>query len=273
MAKTINGEAQIHAWVDGKEIIIAESSVRRDLRLADEEGVDCLPNSTIFENVKLMGYEKLSKKLTFYEAVYKELDDRLVRAATTASSLEAEHDSGNTPQSDEDRMKLNELMELCTNLQSRILELEKTKTTQVLEITSLKRRVKKLEKKQSLGEDASKQRRKINDTDADEDITLVNAQDDPELFDVNDLHGEEVFIEKEVVDKEVNDEVQKAVEEVVEDNNTAKLIVDAVQVSATGEVNAASIAITVSAAATITTEEITLAQALVEIKTLKPKAK
>ncbi|GJT60783.1 hypothetical protein Tco_1004316 [Tanacetum coccineum] len=30
-----------------------------------------------------------------YEAVYKELGDSLVRAATTASSLEAEHDSGN----------------------------------------------------------------------------------------------------------------------------------------------------------------------------------
>ncbi|GJX61301.1 hypothetical protein Tco_0294201 [Tanacetum coccineum] len=40
-----------------------------------------------------------------------------------------------------------------------------------------------------------------------------------------------------------------------------------------GKVNAASIATTVSAAATITTEEITLAQALVEIKTSKPKAK
>ncbi|GKG00002.1 hypothetical protein Tco_0301692, partial [Tanacetum coccineum] len=29
------------------------------------------------------------------EAVYKELDDRLVRVATTASSLEIEQDSGN----------------------------------------------------------------------------------------------------------------------------------------------------------------------------------
>nr|GEV81776.1 hypothetical protein [Tanacetum cinerariifolium] len=36
MAKTINGESQIHAMVDSKEIIITESSVRRDLRLADE---------------------------------------------------------------------------------------------------------------------------------------------------------------------------------------------------------------------------------------------
>nr|GEW28755.1 hypothetical protein [Tanacetum cinerariifolium] len=37
MAKTINREAQLHAKVDGKKIIVTESSVRRDLRLADEE--------------------------------------------------------------------------------------------------------------------------------------------------------------------------------------------------------------------------------------------
>ncbi|GJV67456.1 hypothetical protein Tco_1482965 [Tanacetum coccineum] len=41
---------------------------------------------------------------------------------------------GNTLQSDEDRLKLNELMELCTNLQNRVLDLEKTKTTQANEI-------------------------------------------------------------------------------------------------------------------------------------------
>ncbi|GJV63004.1 retrovirus-related pol polyprotein from transposon TNT 1-94 [Tanacetum coccineum] len=51
IAKTINGEAQL----DGKKIIITESSVRRDLQLADEERVDCLPNSTIFEQLTLMG--------------------------------------------------------------------------------------------------------------------------------------------------------------------------------------------------------------------------
>ncbi|GJT27743.1 putative ribonuclease H-like domain-containing protein [Tanacetum coccineum] len=54
-AKNINGEEQLHALVDGKKIIITESSVRRDLQLADEEGVDCLPNSTIFEQLTLMG--------------------------------------------------------------------------------------------------------------------------------------------------------------------------------------------------------------------------
>ncbi|GJQ96912.1 hypothetical protein Tco_0008051 [Tanacetum coccineum] len=136
------------------------------------------------------------------EAVYKQLDDSLVRAATTASSLEAKQDSGNiiktrskatpneassqgttsgggprcqktirdtiaqtrfenvsklsndlllargnTLRSGEDSLKLNKLMELCINLQQRVLDLEITNTTQANEIVSLKRRVKKLEKK------------------------------------------------------------------------------------------------------------------------------
>ncbi|GKF78585.1 hypothetical protein Tco_0234153, partial [Tanacetum coccineum] len=75
------------------------------------------------------------------EAVYKELSDSLVRAATTASSIEAEQDNdggprGNTLQSDEDRLKLDELGELCTNLQQRVLDLEKIKTTQQNKIAS-----------------------------------------------------------------------------------------------------------------------------------------
>nr|GEY47899.1 hypothetical protein [Tanacetum cinerariifolium] len=86
-----------------------------------------------------------------YEAVYKEFDDRLVRAVTTASSLEAEQDS-----------------------------------------------------------------------------------------------GEEVFVQEDVADKEVN---------------------------VVSEVNADSIATTDSATATMTVDEVTLAQALMDIKSTKPKAK
>ncbi|GKF98237.1 hypothetical protein Tco_0297020, partial [Tanacetum coccineum] len=55
VAKTINEEVQLHAVVDGKKIIITESTIRRDLQLEDEEGVDCLSNSTIFEQLTLMG--------------------------------------------------------------------------------------------------------------------------------------------------------------------------------------------------------------------------
>ncbi|GJU52317.1 hypothetical protein Tco_1226031 [Tanacetum coccineum] len=139
---------------------------------------------------------------------------------------------GNTLRSDEDRLKLNELMELCTNLQNKVLDLEKTKTTQANEIASLRRRVKKLEKKRSsrthklkrlykvslsarvessgdeedLGKDASKQGRRINDIDEDKDITLVNVQDDAdnEMFDVGTMTGDEVFAEQEVAAKDAN---------------------------------------------------------------------
>nr|GEX35082.1 hypothetical protein [Tanacetum cinerariifolium] len=55
VAKSINGEAQIHASVDGKKVIISEASIRRDLQFAYKEGVNCLQNSTIFEQLATMG--------------------------------------------------------------------------------------------------------------------------------------------------------------------------------------------------------------------------
>ncbi|GKA26106.1 hypothetical protein Tco_0712215 [Tanacetum coccineum] len=199
------------------------------------------------------------------EAVHKELGDSLVRAATTASSLEAEQDngnitktrskatpnessslgttsSGNTLRSDEDSLKLKELMELCTNLQQRVLDLEKTKTTQQNEIASLKRRGRILCDEESLGEDASKQGRRINAIDADEDITLVNDDADKEMFDVDTLNGKEVFVAR-------------------QNENVVEEVVNAAQVS------------TAATTITITTEEITLAQALEVLKTSKPKDK
>ncbi|GJR93736.1 hypothetical protein Tco_0265910 [Tanacetum coccineum] len=48
---------------------------------------------------------------------------------------------------EEPSMQLKELMNFCTKLQQRVLNLENTKTAQAQEITSLKLRVKKLEKK------------------------------------------------------------------------------------------------------------------------------
>ncbi|GKC85276.1 hypothetical protein Tco_1140993 [Tanacetum coccineum] len=47
--KTVNGEVQLQALVDRKKIVVTEASVKRDLQLEDADGVDCLPNSTIFE--------------------------------------------------------------------------------------------------------------------------------------------------------------------------------------------------------------------------------
>nr|GEW81824.1 hypothetical protein [Tanacetum cinerariifolium] len=119
-------------------------------------------------------------------------------------------------------------MELCNQLQSRVLALETTKTNQALDIGSLKRRVKKPEKKASkrihklsrlykIGssriikssneaslddqEDASKQGRIIDNLDADKRVTLVDEtqrRNDQDMFDIGLLDDEEVVAEKEV---------------------------------------------------------------------------
>ncbi|GJX88650.1 retrovirus-related pol polyprotein from transposon TNT 1-94 [Tanacetum coccineum] len=60
------------------------------------------------------------------------------------------HDSpltgGYTPGSDEGRLKLKELMAMCTKLSKHVLDLEKEKDAQAVEILKLKQRVKKLER-------------------------------------------------------------------------------------------------------------------------------
>ncbi|GJU31167.1 hypothetical protein Tco_1174756 [Tanacetum coccineum] len=448
--KTVNGEVQLQALVDGKKVIITKTSVRRDLHLEDAEGTECLPTATIFEELTRMGYEKLTQKLTFYKAFFSPQWKFLIHtilqclsakttawnefSSTMASAIiclatnqkfnfskyifdnmvknleggvkflmyprfvqvfvnqqlgdmshhkkifvtpshtkkvfgnmkregkgfsgrvtplfqtmmvqaheevgegsEIPFDPQHTPiinqsstsqpqkrqprrkqrkdtevpqpnsptepiaeetqnkesvpthsndllLSGEDSIKLNKLMELCTTLQSKVLALETTKTNQAHEITSLKKRVKKLERrkksrtqrlkrlykvglsaridssndKASLGDpkDASKQERKIQDIDADEDIILENVND-VDMFGVNDLDGDKVFVEN--VDASAGEKVEQR-EKVVE-SDVAKEVV-----STAGDVAPVS-------AATVTTVELTLAQTLAELKSAIPKAK
>nr|GEU34403.1 putative ribonuclease H-like domain-containing protein [Tanacetum cinerariifolium] len=95
-SKIVNSIKQIHAVVDGKDVVISESLVRINLLFDDEDGITCLTNDEIFENLALMGYEPLSTKLTFQkdEAVNQKEGDRVERAITTDASLEAAQDSG-----------------------------------------------------------------------------------------------------------------------------------------------------------------------------------
>ncbi|GJS18596.1 hypothetical protein Tco_0413068 [Tanacetum coccineum] len=308
IAKTVNGEVQLQALVDGKNIIITKLIVRRDLQLEDAEGVDCLPNATIFEQLTLMGPKRKDTEVPHHsgpttnvadEAVNKEMDDSLVRAVITASSLEAEQDSGNTLRSGEDSLKLQELMALCTTLQSRVLNLETIKTTQANEIASLKKRVKKLKQKkrsrthglkilykvgssrrvessdeEGLGkEDASKQGR-IADIDANKNIYLVNVHTDEDMFGVNDLDGDEVIVDNVNVVKTA-EETRSVVEEVTDVIEKAKLVSvaeETVNAAATIVSIASTIPVSVVTTTTVSDVEITLAQALAELKSAKRKA-
>ncbi|GJS97558.1 putative ribonuclease H-like domain-containing protein [Tanacetum coccineum] len=49
---------ELQALVDGKKIIITEATARRDLQLEDANGIDCLPNATIFKQLTLIGMVK-----------------------------------------------------------------------------------------------------------------------------------------------------------------------------------------------------------------------
>ncbi|GJZ49600.1 hypothetical protein Tco_0603790 [Tanacetum coccineum] len=175
-------------------------------------------------------------------------------------------------------MQLNELIEMCTNLLQRVQDLETTKTAQAKEITSLKKRVKKLEQRgrsrtsglkrlykvgtsrrvessteASLGdqEDASKQGRNIAEIDADVDISLVHE----------DAGIQERFDDEDIIS--VADPVTTAGEVVT---------------TASVDISIASVPITISTATpttpptTTTKDDITLAETLMEIKSAKPKA-
>nr|GEW75959.1 reverse transcriptase domain-containing protein [Tanacetum cinerariifolium] len=57
--ETTNQETKILATVDGKSWTISESSLRRHLKLNDEEGISSLHDAELFENLSLMGYNIL----------------------------------------------------------------------------------------------------------------------------------------------------------------------------------------------------------------------
>ncbi|GKE36112.1 hypothetical protein Tco_1455434 [Tanacetum coccineum] len=383
----VNREVQLQALVDRQKIVVTEATVRRDLQLEDADGVDCLPNATIFEQLTFMSMvknvENVNKFLMYLRFVQVIVNQKvgsmlnhkkiyvtpshtkkvfrnikmegkgfsgrvtplfptmmvqaleemgegsasptnpyhtpIITQPSTSQpqkkqkprkpkrkDTEAPQPSGPTTNvadeafteenvtkysndpllSGEDSMKLEKLMELCTNLQQRVIHLETTKTTQGSEIASLKRRVKKLEKKNKsrthklkrlykigisarvvssketiLGdqEDVSKQGRKINNIDADAEITLVDESqgrhDDDLIFDTGVFNDEEVFARQDMAEKEVS---------TVDPVTTTGEVV----ITANVEVSTAS-----PTAATITNVELTLAQTLAELKSARPKTK
>ncbi|GJZ76537.1 hypothetical protein Tco_0641209 [Tanacetum coccineum] len=152
------------------------------------------------------------------EAVNEEINDSLVRVATTASSLEAEQDSGSGPRRQDtmgNTIAQTRFENVSKSSNDSLLagshDLENTKTAQAQEITSLKLRVKKLEKKGGSRTRKLKRLykgRKIDDIDKDAEFTLVDETQgrygDEEMFDTCVLDGEEVLAEPEVTIKDGN---------------------------------------------------------------------
>ncbi|GJS89732.1 ribonuclease H-like domain-containing protein [Tanacetum coccineum] len=208
------------------------------------------------------------------KAVHKELGDSLVRAATTASSLEAEQDSGNItktrskatpnevgsqgttsgggPRRQEtmgDTIAQTGFKNVSKHSNDLLLVREKTKTTQAEEIVSLKRRVKKLEQKKRSKTHKLKRLRKVGAT------ARVESSNDESL-------GEDASKQGRIYDIDADDDITLVnVQDDAKMFNVNTLTGD--EVFAEQEVVAKDVNLTV--------DEVTLAQTLAALKSVKPK--
>ncbi|GJW03562.1 putative ribonuclease H-like domain-containing protein [Tanacetum coccineum] len=255
--KMVNREQQLQALVNGKKIVVTEASIRRDLQLDDEEGIDCLPNATIFQDLTRMG-----AKTTAWNEFSSTIASAIICLATNQKfnfskyileSMVKNLDNAGKflmyPRQPKEK-DTQELMDFCTKLQQRVFDLENTKTAQAQEITSLKKRVKKLEKKGGSRTHKLKRLYKVGRS-----ARIVSSDDarrygDEDMFRVNDLDGDEVVVKSKVTDKA--GEKRNIVEEAV-------VVTDAVTIPVS--------------AATITNVELTLAQTLAELQSARPKTK
>ncbi|GJT02955.1 putative ribonuclease H-like domain-containing protein [Tanacetum coccineum] len=163
----------------------------------------------------------------------------------------------NTFGSGEDSMQLMELMTHCTKLSVLVLDLEKAKSDQAIEIASLKKRVDKLEKRRKFRTTGLKRLKKVGTARRIESSNVVNSslneindkrQDEDLMFDTGVLDDDEVFMDVTTVEKE---EQSTKTGEAVTTTGVEDSVVPTIP----------------------TTVKETLAQTLMEIKAAKPKAK
>nr|GEY05621.1 putative reverse transcriptase, RNA-dependent DNA polymerase [Tanacetum cinerariifolium] len=217
----VNDVTRLQALVDKNKVVVTEATIRDVLRLDDAEGVECLPNEEIFAELARMSYKKPSTKLTFYKAFFSsqwkffihtilqcmsakrtswnEFGSSIASAVICLSSAQ-EVEERDAEVNVED-VNTGDATEGDVTLTRRVEHLKLDKIAQALEITKLKRRVKKLEKRNkvkvlklrrlkrvgsaqridtsddTIMDDLSNQGRMIVDMDEDVDVVLEEAKD------------------------------------------------------------------------------------------------
>ncbi|GJY72996.1 ribonuclease H-like domain-containing protein [Tanacetum coccineum] len=229
------------------------------------------------------------------ETVTKEREDRMERAATTASSLEAEQVSGNINRT-QSMATLNEPSPQRTGsgngprcqdtilgdaeAQTRVLDLETTKTAQAKEIANLKKRVKKLERKRksrtprmNLFKIGTSKKRSLGEEDASKQGRNLNQR--KQIFEESDLDNEAFDTDMDHAFKYVKGDAEQVISVVAK---------EVVTIAGT-EVNTTSIPVTTAGTSVSTTEpstppttttviedeDLTIAQTLVKMRSEKSK--
>nr|GEW88317.1 hypothetical protein [Tanacetum cinerariifolium] len=252
--KTVNDKVRIQALVDGKKVNIKESSIRRTLSAKTTSwnefsstmasAIICLTANQKFNFsrfVQLIINHQLGDM-----AHHKEIFDTSSLTKKVFSNMKRvvnqnlPSPSNDPLPSGKDSIKLKELMDLCTNLSNKVLELESEvidiKSTYQERIEKLEGRVERLDEENIVlkelksvhsiddadepimeKEKSSKQERKIADIDADVEINLEKAQ--AKTYNLVLDHQEKVLSMMDVNKEELAD-----VEEVLEVVKAAKLM-------------------------------------------------
>nr|GEU29277.1 hypothetical protein [Tanacetum cinerariifolium] len=246
-----NDVVRLHAIIDRKKVIILEDYIRQALRLDDADSVDCLSNEEIFAELARMGYEKPSTKglpgmnsvlpwlqlLSAYQhvensifqigdlsshttnytspAITQEVFANMRRVEKGFSRVDTPLFSGmlvpQQVQDVEDAIKDEDDVNEVANL-------EQDKVNQAIEITKLKKMVRRLKKKRQFKSSGLKRLRKV------ETAQIVESSADTVIDDQEDAskQGEET------------DEVKHPeVEEVIEVVTAAKLMTEVVTTATT----------------------------------------
>ncbi|GKE50124.1 hypothetical protein Tco_1481382, partial [Tanacetum coccineum] len=257
IVQTVNGVRQIQALVDKKRVIVTESSISRDLHLDDAEGTDCFLTATIFEELACMGKDFSGRITPLFDTMMVQPKDKPSKKAQRQEAKvpqnAAEHEeSVPTPSNDPQPSAMDAQAKEIAALKKRIQRLERRKMSRPTGLKRLRkvgmsRRVESSEDQESLGtpEDASKQGGLLKI------LMLIVLEDDV-------MHVEVKVDGKDEQSKKLDDSTAgEAVTTASIDDSTA------------GEaVTTASID---DSAVPTTSEEITLAQTLIQIKAAKPK--
>nr|GEW92940.1 uncharacterized mitochondrial protein AtMg00810-like [Tanacetum cinerariifolium] len=252
-----NDVTRLQALVDRKKVVITEAAIRDVLRLDDANGVDCLPNEEIFAELARMGYENSSTKLIFYKAFFSSQWKFLIH--TILQSISVKRTTWNefssamasdviclstgadiaVSRDDVQDQSISSPTPLTppppTTLRSSI----HITVAQALEITKLKKRVKKLERANKVKVLKLRRLKKVRTSQrikSSADIDMEDASNQGRMID--DL------------DRDLGEDEPK-VQEVVEVVTTAKLITEVV-VAVSESVTTASATSAVVPAATIT---------------------
>nr|GEV93003.1 reverse transcriptase domain-containing protein [Tanacetum cinerariifolium] len=179
--KKTNDVVRLQALIDQKKVIITEDTVRQALQLDNAESIDCLPNEEIFTELARMGvgkgFSEVETPLFEGMLVPQQATDDVANVATNVIDDVVVEDAAEPTQPSPTSPPPQELsstsqvaptpppspiaLPSSPPQQPRVENLEQDKIAQALEITKLKQRVRRLEKRNKVKASGLKRLKKV----------------------------------------------------------------------------------------------------------------